>query len=305
MTKLLKAIILILFCASLAHAGGVGTTAMQSLKIVADPRVSAMGEAFCGIEGGVNSIASNPGGLAFLKRGELSVAQNNWTEGITNQYLAFGIPVGHIGIIGLNANLLTVKDIVRADADGLVGNNFDASEMAGGLSYALKIGDKFGIGLNAKMLSGKIDNQTASGLAGDAGVLYKLTSNINIGAAVQNVGNAIKYISDKDADPLPMNTKAGVSYAPLNNLVIDVDANSPIDNDMKYNAGVEYTLALGKKLIIPIRAGYRTGLDTGDLSGLAAGAGFLLDNRIEVDAAWTPMGKAFGDSFKIGLTIRL
>ena len=290
-----------LLSCSLAFAGGVGTTAMQSLKIVAAPRVAAMGEAFCGVSGDINSIVSNPGGLDFMESAELAVMQNNWTEGITSQYAAFGLPTG-IGTFGLAVNVLTVKDMLKTDGDGNDDGNFDAGETAAGISYGIRLGDSFGVGINAKTLSGKIDKETASGFAGDAGILWYASPEVGIGVAVQNAGGEIKYI--KDADPLPMNMKAGVAYSPNDSLLIAVDANSPNDNTMKYNAGVEYILWFGDNIAVPLRAGYRTGLDTGGLSGLAAGAG-LIYNNFDVEFAWTPMGEAFGDSVKLGLRLKL
>lgn len=284
------------------HAGTKGTSGVQSLKVIASPKLSAMGEAFCAVDGDVNCIASNPAGLSFMQKSEVSLVQNNWIDDITNQYLAFGMPA-KLGTLGLSANILSIKDIIGRDESGSLTSNYNANETIIGLSYASQISTKLGIGLNAKMISGKIDAESASGYGADVGALYKASEQINIGLVVQSVGTEIKYISE--GDPLPMNIKLGAAYNAMDNLLLALDLNSPNDNDIKGGTGIEYILQAGESLQIPIRAGYRTGLDTEGLSGLGAGAGVMWNNKFGIDLSWNPMGDVFGDSLKLGIHLKM
>ncbi|MCB4790768.1 MAG: hypothetical protein LHV68_02665 [Elusimicrobia bacterium] len=147
----------------------------------------------------------------------------------------------------------------------------------------------------------KIDDQTASGLVADTGLLLKGSAKLDLGFSVLNVGSGIKFINE--ADPLPTTIKAGVCNKPTEHIKIGIDASKSNDADANFGAGAEYCIKAGEKLMFPIRAGYRTGYETEQLSGLAAGAGVMYNSVMGFDFAWVPMG-ILGDSMKFGLSLK-
>jgi hypothetical protein len=300
--KTISILSVIVLATSAGYCASQGTSGAQFLEIVASPRAAALGSAFTAFADDVNSIAFNPAGLAFLKKNEIALVQNNWIQDISNQYLAFAVPTS-AGTFGLNVEYLSISNIVRRDNTGAAdGTTFGSSNMSASLAYALCLGENFSFGLNIKSISETIDTSNASGVAGDFGLIYKASSKVNIGASVLNVGSNIKFIDE--ADPLPTTVKAGFMYAPVDSLKIGVDASMPNDADANYGAGIEYSLKAGEKLVFPIRVGYRSGNETDDqLSGFSAGCGVMFNNVLGIDFAWVPMG-VLGNSMQFGLSYK-
>ena len=87
--------------ANLGFAASQGTSGAQFLQIIAAPRAAAMGGAYTALCDDVNSIGFNPAGLGYLEKNEISLAQNNWIQGVSNQYLAAVVPVRSFGSLGL------------------------------------------------------------------------------------------------------------------------------------------------------------------------------------------------------------
>jgi hypothetical protein len=283
-----------------AYATAAGTSGAQFLKLVASPRAAALGSAFTAFSDDVNSIVFNPSGLAFLAKKEAALVQNNWIQDISNQYLAFAVPTS-AGTFGLNVTMVSIKDIVKRDNSGVDNGQYNASDMAVSLAYAKKIGEKFALGLNVKSINQTIDTEKANGIAGDFGLLYKASSKVDIGVSVLNVGSGIKFINE--ADPLPTTVKGGAVYMPSSPLKIGVDVSKANDSDATFGAGAEYLIKAGKKLVFPLRIGYRSGYETEQLSGLSGGCGVLYNDTMGFDFAWAPMG-ILGDSMKFGLTYK-
>ncbi|MCB4792827.1 MAG: hypothetical protein LHV68_13240 [Elusimicrobia bacterium] len=127
------------------------------------------------------------------------------------------------------------------------------------------------------------------------------TDKVDIGLAIQNLGTKIKFIDE--ADFLPMTVKAGGVYKLNSDLTLGADINYPNDSDIYVSAGAEYTVKSGERLEFPIRAGYRTGMQAGGLSGLGTGLGMLYNKTLGINLAWTPEGD-LGDSLKFGLDIK-
>lgn len=291
---------LMFICAS-GYCDSQGTSGAQFLKIVSSPRAAALGGAFTAFDGDVNTIAFNPAGLAFMENSEVSLVQNNWIQGISNQYLALGLAT-KAGTFGLSADILSIGNILERDNTGAAdGTSFGSSDMSISVSYAKSFGERFSVGLTGKSISQKIETVSASSIAGDLGIIYKLSQKINIGASVLNVGSGIKFIDE--TDPLPTTIKAGIMYQPVQALKIGVDGSQPNDADTDYGIGAEYSIKVGEKLVFPLRAGYRSGYQTEDLSGLAAGCGVMYNNALGVDFAWVPMG-ILGDTMRFGVTYK-
>jgi hypothetical protein len=163
------------------------------------------------------------------------------------------------------------------------------------------LSNNFSFGLNVKTINQKIDDQTASGMAADAGFLFKSSPKLDLGVSVLNMGSGIKFINE--ADPLPTTVRTGACYKPIEKLKLGVDASKPNDADANFGIGAEYCVKAGEKLVFPVRAGYRTGYETEQLSGLAAGVGVMYNNVLGFDFAWAPMG-ILGDTMKFGLSFK-
>ena len=296
--KCLSAVVVLLLMTSLSFSASKGTSGAQFLKLIPDPRAAALGGTYTAVGGDISSILFNPAGLSTLMRPEAVLVQNNWIQDITNQYVAFGMPTKSAGTFGIAVDMVNVKDISKYDNNAVAQGKYEATDMAVTLAYAKSLSRKFGVGLNLKSISSKIDDQSASALAADVGAIYKASRQLDLGLSAQNIGGQIKFINE--GDPLPLTVKLGGAYKPNNKMLLALDINSPNDSDLYVSLGAEYRIPAGQKLQFPIRVGYRTGMETGGLSGLGTGVGILYNKTFGVDLAWTPEGD-LGDSMKFGL----
>lgn len=301
---------LLMAAAQPAWAGrsDVGTSGAVFLKLNAGARPVAMGEAFAGVADDVNAIFFNPAGPARLQKVEFTAQYGSWFQSIGYNALAIAYPVPSIGTFGVGVVNLDVTDIERRASDTIdPDGKFGASDYAYMLHYSRLITQTLSAGVNAKLISQKLDDKNASAMAADAGVLWQTPlRNLSAGLVVQNAGQEIKFINE--ADPLPLNIKAGLGYVwqirERAKLIGALDINMPRDNDMGYNAGAEYAQSFSRDFGAAVRAGYKTMSQEKleGLSGLTAGAGIVW-RQFSLDFAWVPYG-TLGDTFRYSLLVR-
>jgi hypothetical protein len=218
---------------ALAINDNAGTAGMQFLKIGVGARQIGMGEASCAAGLDANTIYQNPAGLTEAGS-QVVVSHDQSFANIAEQSISGSFQTNSgsfgVGILYLHMDDMTGYDI---DAQGapVKTADFTSYDVAVTLSYARVIGG-IPVGINVKMLQEKIAGYQASGAALDIGMTDKLTDNLNFGFAVQNIGPAVKFISE--TTPLPLNVKMGLAFRGLgNNLTVTADANKPVDDGIK------------------------------------------------------------------------
>lgn len=303
-------------CASLAHAGGPGTTAANFLKIGAGARPSGMGETFVGTADDVNAIYWNPSGLAQLPGWEVEFMHGAWMQGVSYDYVATGGPIGHAGSFGLSTTLLNAHDIqgYQPDASGnpQPSGLFSASSGAGTLAYAQRLDAIFGdsapemtIGAAVKFIMQSLGGVNHSAYSADAGALWHLTDALQVGGVVSDIGtSSIGYST-------PLHATLGGAYVARSVLkrgdhfIGSLDAVYWTDNQPRISAGIEYGIPM-HPLTAAIRLGYRA-QSNGVLSGFTAGAGLGLVTRSQfqagLDVAYVPYGE-LGNALRIGLDLK-
>jgi len=278
-----------------AFAGGVGTTAAQFLKIGVGARALAMGGAFSAISDDLSAIYWNPAGLATQKKKQATASYSQYFQGIKIGFMGYSQKSIKNGVLGIGLNYLTIDGIDRrtGDTDANEGT-FGANDMALYISYAKK--DLFEsvkglkLGANLKIIRQTIDATTANSYALDLGALYDTpVKKLTAGFGIYNLGTEVKFIND--ADPLPLEARVGFAYRMLNDsLVAAVDLQDYVTDQRMYEqAGVEYTY----KKSISIRGGYKLGMDSsslGGMAGMSAGVGFNIWG-VQLDYAFVPYGE--------------
>ena len=277
----------LLACAGAAFAASTpGSSAFQFLQLGVGARPSAMGETFAGAADDVNALYWNPAGLAGLKSAEASMTHALWLEGITYSNLAYARPALG-GTIGAAFNVLNSGNIQEADSGGTrLSENYSLSDKMGLISYARSLGG-VKLGANLKYISSSIEEESASAVAADVGVMYngfpQWGRNMRVGLAVQNLGTKAKYVSEEKN--LPATIRAGGALDLRNDLLIASDL-VYVEKGLNIHVGAEYTRPVGK-LVLAARAGYKsdTAKELGALSGLTAGLGVKW-NGCQIDYAW-------------------
>ncbi len=269
-----------------------GKTAFQSLKIGVGARPVAMGEAFTAVSDDINAIYWNPAGVVNVDCNELSVMYINWFQKISYSSLAFVHNFMHNIAVGVFFSQLSYGRIPKTEvtADGsLIDNNesYTAYDLIGGLSSGIKVSENLLLGVNIKLLTEKIENEKAQGIAFDIGWLWNIIKNrLRYGVSLNNIGTNIRFISEKDN--LPLSFKVGLAYIKQKRFTISFDMSIPSDNTMSEHIGIEYYLFKN----FCFRVGYKSNTirDLGGLSGLSAGVGIKW-KHLSIDYVWVPYGE--------------
>ena len=273
-TLLLAALLL---CGSLAAgqtSSGVskrGTTAAPFLSIPQGARALGMGGAFVAAATDPSAMFWNPAGIADLDGFNFYFDHTSWIADLKYEYFAATLNAGSFGTLGLSltASNIDEMNVTTVDQQEGTGEVFSVSDLAVGISYALKLTDDFSIGFTPKFIYQKIWRMSASAFAIDVGVKYRTPfKGFTLGMSVSNFGTKMQMTGNNalvlyDPDPvnsgnngripaaleteqwaLPLNFRVGVAYdlslGSVGKLTLDVDASHPSDDYESVNVGGEY-----------------------------------------------------------------
>jgi hypothetical protein len=283
--------LLVLFTAMTSAQGFVsnvskrGTTAAPFLSIGQGARALAMGGAFVAVADDQSAMYWNPAGIADLSGNRIIFDYTQYFADIKYNYVGATVNLGNIGTVGLNFTSSSIPEmnVTTVDNPGGTGETFGVSDIAFGVTYAMKLTDKFSIGFNPKFVYQKIWKMSASAIALDMGVKYVTPfKGITLGMSISNFGTKMQLGDAStpvlyDPDPLttgnngripadirtdkwtlPLNFKVGVAYDVLsggnNRLVLAVDASHPSDNYESVDVGAEYSV----NDFVFLRGGYKS-----------------------------------------------
>ncbi|RPI06185.1 MAG: PorV/PorQ family protein [Ignavibacteriae bacterium] len=238
---------LVLAAANVFAQEKAGISSMQFLKVMPCARATALGDAYVAVASGAEALFWNPAGLAWTDKQELSLTYIDWIFDAKLYDLAYAIPLGNFGNVGLQVQFVDYGDFDETVAHGLTvypgqvepfltGKTFKPYNYVIGLSYAKKMTEKFSFGLTAKYAyeslydekqivvhstdgDGNIVNSYAvdakrGAFLIDAGIRYNTGfRNIQIGVSAQNFGPNVKYKSDtlEHTYPAPLSFRLGVA----------------------------------------------------------------------------------------------
>lgn len=262
-----------------------GTTAAPFLSIAQGARALGMGTAFVAVADDQSAMYWNPAGIADLTGIRIVFDYTQWLAGIKYNYLGVTVNLGNLGVVGLNLTSSSIPEmrVTTVDNPGGTGEMFGVSDAAVGVTYAMKLTDKFSIGFNPKFIYQKIWKMSASAIAIDMGVKYQTPFDaITLGMSMSNFGSKMRLLGNNTIvlyDPdifttgnnqhipadartdqwtLPLNFKVGIAYNVFsiegNRLVLAMDASHPSDNYESIDVGGEYVF----NDFIFLRGGYKS-----------------------------------------------
>ena len=228
-------------------------TAVPFLRIVADARSGAMGDAGIAISADANAIHFNASKLAFADTDmAFSATYTSWfpTLGVKDVYLGYLTGYKKIGerqTLGLGLRYLSLGDLQLVNNRGISLNTGPTHEFEVALAYARSIFNRFSVGITGKLIysnlaagiqlpGGSIISHRTGGAA-DISFTYKTPlnivrwkSNLQLGLAFSNLGSKINYIDNSiDQDYLPANLGLGaaweIRFDHYNSLTLTVDLN--------------------------------------------------------------------------------
>jgi hypothetical protein len=284
--NVLTVLVLVLAAAGSAFAGAgnrAGTNGASELLIPVGTRDIGMGGATIATTSGVEALFWNPAAVAKMHgSASLYFSHMNYIADIGVDYGAVAANFENFGILSLSLKSLSVGDIpvtTTSDPDG-TGQTFSPQFFTIGLSYSRQLSDRIAVGVTTHIISERLADVSATGVAFDVGVLYDNLASVDglsLGVAVKNIGPQMKFdgtglmtqatVAAQNRPPglyqiqaapfeLPSTIEFGLGYrrnfAGSNSVLVSTTFQSNNFSDDEYRLGIEY----GFQDLIFLRGGY-------------------------------------------------
>ncbi|NQV16608.1 PorV/PorQ family protein [bacterium] len=267
-----------------AQSAKVGLAGAQFLKIPVGGQAAALDAAIITVVNDASAVFSNPAGLNHITaENSVFVSHAAWFAGIqlnSATYVRSVENVGKVGVFFSQLNSGEMKVTTELDQTGeLNGETFNAVSQVVGVSFARMFTDRFGIGINTKLVMedlardiGASDFGSGTAFAIDIGTWYDTgIRGVKFSAVVQNfgpevapkgiyydysVGDTVKTSVPGDVYgteelvaqefefrpySLPMTFNFGITFNPIENLAVSLATVQPNDNLQRYLFGLEYS----------------------------------------------------------------
>jgi len=324
-TILCLVLVLALSASLFAGKAKTGTTAYPFLKIGVGAKSSSMGGAFVGLADDESAVYYNPAGIIGFQQKAISGSYMNYIADIQSGNLIAILPKSSPAVVdaeGLGEEpvfhdaqsafafsvvYLNYGKIDETDFAGDIIGDFGGSDMAIGATYARKLSPQLACGGTAKFIYQKIDQYSSTGLAVDAGLLYRLRDDrTNLGLSASNLGVQLSGLSPEHKDPLPIILRGGVSHQTRElPLTVALEGVYPTDNDIYGSIGLE----IHPNIPIALRVGYstfgqnyKTGGSKDNTAGFSFGVGFK-PAKVAIDYAFLPYAD-LGSLHRVGFAYR-
>lgn len=234
-----------------------GINSAAFLKVGVGARQIAMGSAVTSLNGDVNNMFWNPAGVALRdQQMQASFSHNNWIAGLAQEAAAVSYNLEDIGTVGIGFmtfgvsgipadrdNGYTDPQLHALEIDQVMTSTYDYQDLLIQGTISRYITDNLTLGLTAKYISEKIDDQSASSIAFDLGSVYNIgILGWSIGARINNLGGDIKFYDY--ASPIPLTFSIGTSLVPIeggkSQLMLALDLVKPQDGEQYYYSGLEF-----------------------------------------------------------------
>ncbi len=283
-----------------AQNENAGTSGFTFLKVNYSARAAAMGNAYTGLSNDADAVFFNPAGLVQIDSPQASITYMSYLDGINCGSAAYVYPVDDKTSFAVFAKgLSATEDRTIADEMGQyagIDGTFGMSDFIFGISVARYLIDMLDVGINAKFIQESLDDNSASAVVLDAGIMHQSTNeNLKIGIALRNIGKQLTYHTDDEYEEvMPTTLTVGFNYHPQEKFYATADIYKPLDNDIFGRFGLEYQV----HSMLALRAGYKTnasdwatGGENDFLSGISFGTGFDLNKyNLKMDYAIVSYG---------------
>ena len=291
-----------------------GTTAANFLEIGFGTAGSSMGDTYASVGSDLSSVYWNPAGLAFMEQNEVQFNYQPWLVNINTIFAGVGLVFRNIGTFALSFYQVGYgsMEVTTLEMQEGTGEQFDANDIAVGVSYSRKLAPWFSFGVTGKYISSQIWHTNASAFAVDVGVIVQTQffstsgdreDGMKIGMSISNFGTKMKYggidlLNPIDILPyehgnykdvpgkfslegweLPLIFRVGFSIDPVvtrnHRLTIAMDALHPNNNSESINIGAQYQLTIPTGGTFYLRCGYKALFMEESEYGPAFGGGII------------------------------
>lgn len=314
-------------------AGGAGTTSSNFLKIPAAALPTGMAEAYTAMVG-ADSVMYNPAGLGLMSYSAFSVSHNQYLDGIMQEYLALAWRTPYGTVAGAFTTLASGSIDAYDSNDMLIGKTSTGHRMMS-LSYAQSwphynkdagkldpmlitpswtrvepVQDyrpkayRFSAGATVKQISEKLDSESSSVMAFDAGALLVLPHHFQLGASLMNFGGSGKFVSESYPLPSSMRFGAAKDFHTINDVMVFTLASDVVKySDSDYLSGTGIQVDIMK--MFQLRIGVKSQRDIG--SRVCGGFGMNFDRLSDKNSflRGARLDYAYMDYGELGTTHRV
>lgn len=229
------------------------TSAVPFLRIVADARSGAMGDAGIAISADPNAMHFNASKLAFAEdKMAMSATYTPWLRslGLNDVYMAYltgyrKLDKEGLQTLGFGLRYFSLGSIQFTDINGTALNTGRPNEFEVAIAYARKLTEKMSAAVTGKFIysnlaagnvvGGDVIEPAIAGAA-DFSLTYQSPielkngdADLTVGLALSNIGNKVSYTNSTDRDFLPANFGLGAAYTmnldQYNSLTFTTDVN--------------------------------------------------------------------------------
>lgn len=215
------------------------------LKTGVGPRALAMGNAFTAVADDNSAAYWNPAGIPFMKENQVGFVYSKMSLERDYNYANITLPRWNLGVSALMSG---VKDIAGYDIHDYPTGSFKENNTVVLLSYAPKLAEGLGAGVNLKILQSKIKDTSANGYGADLATMFKVTEQFGLGLVLQDVYTSLNWKGDY-SERVPLVVKIGSSYDVFPPGAKDYNVKLSLDIEkystrkrIRYNFGTEFTL---------------------------------------------------------------
>jgi len=266
-----------------ANQSRVGTAGAQELLIPVGARGIAIGGSSMIFANGVDAIYWNPAGLGRMSNSvEGMVSSMSYFADINIVYGAIGVQAGDFGTLGFSVKSINFGNIpvtTSSFPDG-TGEQYSPSYITLGATFAKAITDRIAVGVTANLVTERILEMSATGMAFNFGIQYHnlAVEGLDLGITVKNIGTNMKFSGSN----LLVNADASTGIRGTQPYLVDAASN---EMPSSLEIGVGYTRKFDEKNSASIGGMFRNNNYQDDEYNL--GAEYNFDNLFFVRGGYT------------------
>jgi hypothetical protein len=197
-----RQILIMLILITVSFPLSAGTNTGDFLYMPADPYSAVMGDGATAVRFGALSTLQSPGTLARIEARELHIANTFLSLDRRLSALAFSMPVGDRGALGLGVLQAAVMDIDGRDTNGEHTEYLDDTRNALSFVFGFRPHYRVSIGVGLKAFFRETAGESASGTGFDIGASALAWHDLLVTVAGRNLGATWPWNSDYWADAL-------------------------------------------------------------------------------------------------------
>lgn len=280
------AVLLILAATGQAIAGAgnrTGSGGASQLNIPTGARDMALGGSTVATSSGIEALFWNPAGVAKSARSaNLIFSHMSYIADIGVEYGAVSGTFEGLGTFALSVKSLSIGEIpvtTTTDPDG-TGETYNPQFFTTGITYSRVLSDRIAVGLTANLISERISDVSASGVAFSVGLIYDNLADftgLSLGVVVRNIGPQMAY------DGPGLYQIATVDNQNRDEQFYKVDS-APFELPSTIEFGLGYKAVMGSQSQLLMSSSYQSNNFSDDEYKL--GAEYAYDNTFFIRAGW-------------------